>query len=393
MKKLLSLFIAAITCSTATSTVYADFVIIEPEPVEAIEEVYEDPYTPSERNPLIAVQADNMDSIILKRIPDSSTENFTIYIYDNKKEKYCKYSSGDYDSGRAYIEDTVPETEYKILVRKFDYDGNIIFSEKVTVTTGIATPTMTICTDKKAKVTWKSNSNLATGYELYAMVESAENYYSYVNFSEWSYKELEKRGFRLIKQSDETASGSIVLKTNKDYSVIVRTFYFENGEKIYSSFSHGANTASTSSYVNALKLSPKTVCSGDELKLVKKYVDSVITDDMTNYEKLEAIFKLVNSHGTYQNDINKIDGNRPVWQIMEKQEGQCASWAFCLDAMLEYAGFDVKVVRGLRSTGQQHFWCQMEINGKWYDIDAHVGYFLVGPHKSSYLGYEVVETF
>lgn len=393
MKKLLSLFIAAIICSTVTSTVYADFVIIEPEPVEAIEEVYEDPYTPSERNPLIAVQADNMDCIILKWIPDSSTESFTIYIYDNKKEKYCKYSSGDYDSGRAYIEDTIPETEYKILVRKFDDDGNIIFSEKASVTTRIAIPTMTICTDKKPKVTWASNSDLATGYELYVKEELPEKYYSYVNYSEWSYKELKKLGFRLAKQSDEKASDSVTLRADKTYTVIVRTFYFENGEKIYSQFSHGANTSAVSSYVNALKLTPKAVCSGEELKLVKKYVDSVITDDMTNYEKLEAIFKLVNSHGTYQNDINKIDGNRPVWQIMEKQEGQCASWAFCLDAMLEYAGFDVKVVRGLRSTGQQHFWCQMEVNGKWYDIDAHVGYFLVGPYKSSYLGYEVVETF
>lgn len=393
MKKLLSLFITTMIYLTTTSTVYADFEIIEPEPVVAVEEVQEAPFTPSDKKPLIAVQADNMDSIILKWIPDSSTESFTIYIYDNKKEKYCKYSSGDYDSGMAYIEDTVPETEYKILFRKFDDDGNIIFSEKATVTTRIATPILTICTDKKAKVTWKSNSNLATGYELYAMEDDPKNYYSYVNFSEWSYKELEKRGFRLIKQSDETASGSIALKTNKAYSVIVRTFYFENGEKICSSFSRGANTASTASYVNALELSPKAVCSGDELKLVKKCVDSVITDDMTNYEKLEAIFNLVHSHGSYQNDINKIDGNRPVWQIMEKQEGQCASWAFCLDAMLEYAGFDVKVVRGLRSTGQQHFWCQIELHGQMYNLDAHIGYLLSEPYSESYLGYKVVETY
>ncbi len=127
MKKFLSILTAVIICSTMISTVYADFVIIESEPIEAIEEVHEDPFTPSEKNPLVAVQADNMDCIILKWTPDSSTESFTIYIYDNKKEKYRKYSSGDYDSGRAYIEDTVPETEYKILVRKFDDDGNIIF--------------------------------------------------------------------------------------------------------------------------------------------------------------------------------------------------------------------------------------------------------------------------
>lgn len=78
---------------------------------------------------------------------------------------------------------------------------------------------------------------------------------------------------------------------------------------------------------------------------------------------------------------------------MEKQEGQCASWAFCLDAMLEYAGFDVKVVRGLRSTGQQHFWCQIELHGQMYNLDAHIGYLLSGPYSESYLGYKVVETY
>lgn len=89
----------------------------------------------------------------------------------------------------------------------------------------------------------------------------------------------------------------------------------------------------------------------------------------------------------------KIDGNRPVWQIMEKQEGQCASWAFCLDAMLEYAGFNVKVVRGLRSNSQQHFWCQIELHGQMYYLDTHFGPFLTGPYSGSYGGYKVVETY
>lgn len=393
MKRFLSILTAVIICLTMTSNVYADFEFIEPEPIEVVEEVREDLFKPSETNPLVAVQASNMDSIILKWIPDSSTESFTTYIYDNKKEKYCKYFSQNYDSGISYIDDVKPETEYKILVRKFDADGNIIFSEKVSITTRIATPTLIVCTDKKAKISWKSNSDLATGYELYAMEQPLKDYYPYVNYGEWSYKELDKRGFRLIKKSDEAASDSITFKTNKPYNVIVRTFYYENGEKVYSLFSHGTNTLCAASYLNALTLNSNEVCSGNELKLVKKYVDSVITDDMTNYEKLEAIFNLVHSHGTYQNDINKIDGNRPVWQIMEKQEGQCASWAFCLDAMLEYVGFDVKVVRGLRETGQQHFWCQIELHGNMYNLDAHLGSCLTGPYSESYIGYKIVEIY
>lgn len=397
MKRFLSILTAAVICSAMTSNAYAAVEFLEPEPVEepiaVVEEIKEDPFKPSETNPLVIYQSSNMNDIVIKWVPDDFTEEIIIYVYDEKKEKYCKLLTKDYDSGTAYIEDPKPETEYKFLVRKFDSDGDIIFSEKASVTTRIAAPTLTIRTDKKAKISWKSNSNLATGYELYAMEQPLKNYYSYVDYSDWSYKELDKQGFRLIRESDETVSGSVTFKTNKAYNVIVRTFYYENGEKVYSFFSHGTNTLCAESYLNALTLNSKEVCRGDELKLVKKYVDSVITDDMTNYEKLEAIFNLVHSHGNYQNDINKIDGNRPVWQIMEKQEGQCASWAFCLDAMLEYAGFDVKVVRGLRDSGQQHFWCQIELHGDMYNLDAHLGSCLTGPYSESYIGYKIVEIF
>lgn len=89
---------------------------------------------------------------------------------------------------------------------------------------------------------------------------------------------------------------------------------------------------------------------------------------------------------------NKIDGNRPVWQIMIKGEGQCASWAFCLDAMLKYAGFNTRVVRGTRPSGQ-HFWCQLKLNGKWYDLDAQLGDFLIEYTSCSSHDYVVKEAF
>ena len=124
---------------------------------------------------------------------------------------------------------------------------------------------------------------------------------------------------------------------------------------------------------NNIKLGKSNITtSGEELDLVKYYVDQWVKDDMTNEEKLYAIYNGVYQRGSYT-DIYKINGNRPVWQIMVKQEGQCATWAFALYHMLEYAGFDARVIRGLRGT-QQHFWTEIDAgNGKWIAADAHLG--------------------
>lgn len=373
-------------------------------PASAYDDYEYDLYHASKKNPLIVYLSENDNGwICLNWINTPTSERYTVYIYNEKKEKYYKYESGNCrDDGKnedLYITDPIPEKEYKFLVRMFDKNDEVVFSKKCSITTRVAVPTLTISRAKGGKpvVTWNANSKMPTGCELYVKEEKPEDTHRLWDYSDgysdWRVKEIMDKGFVLAAKDSENASGSVTLRKDKDYTVIVRTYYIVNGKKEYSNFSEGANTGSPSSYVNGLTLDPKFVCRGEEAELVKKYVDSVITADMTNYEKLEAVYELVNSHGTYQTDINKIDGNRPVWQIMEKQEGQCASWAFCLDAMLEYVGFDVKVVRGLRESGQQHFWCQIEINGEWYNIDAHVGYFLTGPYKSSYLGYSVVESF
>lgn len=361
-----------------------------------------DPYEPSKKNPLVVYLSENDNGwVIAKWINMPEAVRYTVYIYDEKKEMYCKFESGecrDEWENSVYITDPVPEREYKLLIRMFDKNDNIIFSKKDSVTTRIAQPELTISRSKDGNpiVTWKANSDMPTGYELYVKPEPADDRYCMDygdGYSDYFIENILESGFFLAAESSRAASGSVTLKKDRDYTVIVRTYYIANGRKEYSNFSSGSNTGDISSYINGIFLEPKYVCSGEEAELVKKYVDSTITADMTNYEKLLAIFELVHSHGNYQDDINKIDGNRPVWQIMKKQEGQCASWAFCLDAMLEYAGFDVKVVRGLRDSGQQHFWCQIEVNGEWYNIDAHVGYCLTGPYKSSYLGYKVVETY
>ena len=410
MKKLFSILMAMVTVISTASTVYASGLQVNEYNCEIAlgnyydtsnEEIFELPTesknktSVKEQDPTLEAYQSDSGSVWLNFPAVAGAVKYTVYIYDDEKEKYCAYETCENNGTGYYIDEeyVLPETEYKFLLRKFDEDGNILFSGKASVTTRIAAPTLVIKNSGKPKITWTANTDTATGYEMYIRQEDADDYLSYRDYSDSRKEDILKAGFHLYRKSNDKASDTVTFKAGKDYTVLVRSFYIENGEEKYSLFTHGHNTGDPSSYVNALTLKSKIVCSGNELELVKKYVNETITDDMTNYEKMTAIFNLVHKHGEYQTDINKIDGNRPVWQIMEKQEGQCASWAFCLNAMLEYVGFDVKVVRGLRSSGQQHFWCQIKLNGEWYDMDAHLGEYLSSPYIGSYMGYKVVETF
>ncbi len=410
MKKIFSVLLAVITVISVSAqslcvSALDDFYFLYDDFFDDIIEEPAEEEAPAAAEPvrtaaLEAYQAESGEITLLFG-GNKDTVKFIVYIYDETKKKYCIHETvkvnensyyGEWAYHIYYIKNVKPSKKYKILVRQFDKDGEILFSEKASVTTREADPVLTVSTVTKPTIKWKASDDRATGYEVYVKKESAEKFNPNRTYRDSTLKEIKKEGFKLLCKSDKESSGSTRLKTTDDYTVIFRTFYKnKKGKKVYSSFSKASNTGDISAYINGLTLAPKAVCTGDELELVKKYVNETVTANMSNYEKLYAIFELVNSHGNYQDDIYKIDGNRPVWQIMEKQEGQCASWAYCLDAMLEYAGFDIKVVRGLRSSGQQHFWCQIQVNGQWYDLDAHLGSFLWGPYHEDYRGYVIAD--
>ncbi len=326
---------------------------------------------------------------------------YRIYFYNEKTGKYAKKYDESYNNfwGTYYLDSLASETTYKIMLREYDKNGDMVNSKKVTLKTDTNAPNLAVTNNgKKPKLKVTTDSKKATGVEVYYKVQSIDKFEDSYYYGSYTLDELKDKGFKLLKRSSDGKTLSLTLKAGKTYTVAARTFYVNNGKRVYSPFTELKNTSSTEALINGLTLKSRTVTSGNELKLVKKYVDSTINSKMSNYEKLSAIFDIVHSHGNYQNDINKIDGNRPVWQIMEKQEGQCASWAFCLYDMLEYAGFDIQVVRGTRPSGQ-HFWCRIKLDGKWYNLDAHLGAFLTKTGDQyyekggDYQGYTIVETF
>ncbi len=308
---------------------------------------------------------------------------FKLYLYDKKKGKYVikehidtKAEDHKYFFGDTWIYSLNPGTTYKLMLVSYDKNGEKIKTEYLSARTLSKEPHVVVKNNgKQAVITWEPCQPGASGYEVYRKA-TPDDYYYLSEPEMGTAEELEADGYKLVARKSSSPKGKITVKNRKDYLYVVRTFKVVGGKRVYSGFSCPASTEFAEAYVNTLKLKSHERCSGEELKLVKKYVAQVTDKKMSNAEKLRAIFMLVHSNGNYQNDITKISASRPVWQLMVKGEGQCATWAYTLYDMLEYAGFDIRVVRGLRPSGQQHFWCQIKLNGSWYNLDAHLGTYL-----------------
>lgn len=319
---------------------------------------------------------------------NSKAKYYKAYMYVASQNKYGLWEKF-YATGSHTLTGLSPDTSYKFCLRAFNSNDKVLSTEYISFSTTAGAPKLVVSSSgTSCTVSWRSAQKDASGYELYYLNKEYRTWGSSPTAAD-----IKKNGFALLKTSDKTASEPVGIKNDRQRTFVVRTYKVKDGKKIYSDFSVPKQTMSTEAYVNALTLKPTAVVRGEEYELTQKYINKWITADMSNYEKFDKILTEVNAHGSYQNDITKINGNRNVWQIMEKGEGQCATWAFCCYAMMEYVGFDIRVPRGVRTSGQQHFWCQIQLNGKWYDFDPHIGYGLSENEDNQYRGYIIQEYF
>ena len=126
------------------------------------------------------------------------------------------------------------------------------------------------------------------------------------------------------------------------------------------------------SRLNAAVLNINECLSGNEHKIVKKYLDKIINDDMTNYEKAVAVYDYIINNTYYAYG----GWSKPVQAVLEEGYGTCTEYAYVLSAMMNYMGFDAKTVDGLTAMAAggygYHMWVEVTINGQVYVMDAQV---------------------
>lgn len=124
--------------------------------------------------------------------------------------------------------------------------------------------------------------------------------------------------------------------------------------------------------LNSAVLSPKATLSAKEEKILLKYLEKIISDDMTNYEKAVACYDYI-----IKNTVYDYGGwANPVKAVLEDGYGTCTEYSYVYAAMLGYIGFDAKTVDGKTAMAAggygYHMWVEVTINGQVYVMDPQV---------------------
>lgn len=124
--------------------------------------------------------------------------------------------------------------------------------------------------------------------------------------------------------------------------------------------------------LNSAVLDPKATLSSKEEKILLKYLNKIISDDMTNYEKAVACYDYI-----IKNTVYDYGGwANPVKAVLEDGYGTCTEYSYVYAAMLNYIGFDAKTVDGKTAMAAggygYHMWVEVTINGQVYVMDPQV---------------------
>ncbi len=124
--------------------------------------------------------------------------------------------------------------------------------------------------------------------------------------------------------------------------------------------------------INSVELKPKEFLKGKDHKILKKYLNKIIDDDMTNYQKAKACYDYLinNTYYSYGGWGNAIES------VLENGFGTCTEYSYVYMAMMKYLGFNAKTVDGSTAMAAggygYHMWVEVKLNGEVYVFDPQV---------------------
>ena len=104
--------------------------------------------------------------------------------------------------------------------------------------------------------------------------------------------------------------------------------------------------------------------------LCDEVLKQIIRDDMTEVQKVEAIFNWVDWSIKYKGHAEKISWVQGAYDGLKNREGDCFNIACICHALYTRAGFETFIIERYPLTYAQHFWNAVKINGTWYHCDA-----------------------
>ena len=126
------------------------------------------------------------------------------------------------------------------------------------------------------------------------------------------------------------------------------------------------NTASKTAKVTIIV---RSVEEQTVLDLAESVLKSIITDDMTGYQKLSAIYKWVRSNVSWYDSSDKDDWVKAAYQGLHDGRGDCFVYQMVSKVLLDAAGIDNKLI-DTQPLRYLHCWNLVNIGEGWYHFDT-----------------------
>ncbi len=144
---------------------------------------------------------------------------------------------------------------------------------------------------------------------------------------------------------------------------------------------------------------------------LKNAVNSIITANMSEYDKVKAVSNYIENKYSYDYELNestkKLNSNEindtinrkqiyvstSVYSALNTSKTICQGYSMTAYKMLKDAGLDCRIISGTLN-GEEHVWNKVKVNGVWYYLDItnndtsnSQAYFLVSKDFLEYNGY------
>ena len=135
----------------------------------------------------------------------------------------------------------------------------------------------------------------------------------------------------------------------------------------YSATDKAGNTTSVEITVTVVY---RPYTEDDVWELCDQILAQIINDNMSEKEKVEAIFNWVDWSVKYQGHATKISWVQGAYEGLKNRIGDCFTIASTCHALYTRAGFETFMIERYPITYAQHFWNAVKIDGVWYHCDA-----------------------
>jgi len=128
-------------------------------------------------------------------------------------------------------------------------------------------------------------------------------------------------------------------------------------------------SGNSSSVTVTVYISPESYSVSEVYALADKVIADIITEDMTGYDKIWAIFQYIRKNVGYINHSEKINWVQGAYEGLVNKQGDCYVYACISKVLLDRAGIKNMDIEKIPAKSQ-HFWNLVDIGEGWYHFDT-----------------------